>query len=138
MPGERGKRVLAELRLDKWLWAARFYKTRSAATKAVSGGKVQLGGQRVKPARQVRVGDELRIHRGLFEYLVTVVSINDERRSAPEARLMYAESEQSAAQREQLRARLAAEGAGRAETRAAGRPSKKQRRQIARFTRGDE
>ena len=135
MPEKREKPVLTELRLDKWLWAARFFKTRSSAIKAVNGGKVQLAGQRVKPARQVQIGDELRIRRGPFEYVVTVLSLNDKRRPAPEARFLYEESEQSIAHREQLRFQRAAERAGRPGPRSEGRPNKKQRRQIARFTR---
>ncbi len=134
MPEKREKAEPAELRLDKWLWAARFFKTRSSAIKAVSGGRVQLGGQRVKPARQVRVGDELRIRRGPFEYVVTVLRLNDKRRPAPEARLLYEEAEQSIARRELLRIQLAAERAGRPDPRSEGRPNKKERRQITRFT----
>jgi ribosome-associated heat shock protein Hsp15 len=132
------KPLPGEIRIDKWLWAARFFKTRSAATKAVSGGKVHLGGQRVKAAKTVRVGDVLRIHRGPFEYAVTVESITAQRRPAPEARLLYSESEESVAKREQLRIQLAAAGPARSENRAVGRPNKKQRRQIIRFTRGEQ
>jgi ribosome-associated heat shock protein Hsp15 len=123
-----------ELRLDKWLWAARLFKTRGLAAKAVSSGKVHLGGRRVKPAKLVRAGDELVVRRGVFEQELKVLSISDKRRPAPEARLMYRESEQSIAKRQELLAQLRLERALPIFERAAGRPNKKQRRQIISFT----
>jgi ribosome-associated heat shock protein Hsp15 len=75
----------AKVRLDKWLWAARFFKTRSLAAQAVDGGKVQLNGLRVKPSRDLREGDELRIRTGELEWLVLVRVLSDQRRGAPEA-----------------------------------------------------
>ena len=86
---------LAELRLDKWLWASRFFKTRAMAVEAISGGKVHLNGVRVKPARVVRCDDELNITRGIERFHVTVKGLNDKRRPAKEAVLLYEETEES-------------------------------------------
>ncbi len=121
------------VRLDKWLWAARFFKTRALATEAVQGGKVHLNGQRVKPARAVQPGDELCIHKGDLEYTVTVTGLGERRVSARVASTWYEESEASRAQREErIRQRrlLAA-----AMPRMPGRPNKKDRRLIHRFKR---
>ncbi|PWQ97991.1 RNA-binding S4 domain-containing protein [Leucothrix arctica] len=86
---------LVELRLDKWLWASRFFKTRAMAVEAISGGKVHLNGVRVKPARVVRCDDELNITRGVERFHVTVKGLNDKRRPAKEAVLLYEETEES-------------------------------------------
>ena len=91
---------LTELRLDKWLWAARFFKTRAMAVEAISGGKVHLNGVRVKPSRVVREDDELNITRGMERYHVFVKGLNDKRRPAKEAVLLYEETEESIALRE--------------------------------------
>jgi len=88
------------LRLDKWLWAARFFKTRALAVEAVSGGHVQVNEERVKPSRNVRVGDELRIRKGADTWKVTVLALNDKRRPAREAVLLYQEDEHQREQRE--------------------------------------
>jgi ribosome-associated heat shock protein Hsp15 len=119
------------MRLDKWLWAARFYKTRSLASDAVDGGKVKLGGANVKPAKDVKVGDRLEIRAGEQTYEVLVAALNEQRRPAPEARLLYEEtpeSQQRRAQETELRKLAPAPGA---DTR--GRPTKRDRRQIGRF-----
>ncbi len=126
------------VRLDKWLWAARFFKTRSMATQAVSGGKIHLNGQRSKPAKAVKVGDELRIKRGENEFVVFVVALNDKRRPAKEAVLLYSETEESTLARqedcEQRRLlRLSNEGLF-VRTK---RPSKRDRRLIISFTRNE-
>ena len=89
-------------RLDKWLWAARFFKTRSVAREAVSGGKVHLNGNRAKPGRSLNVGDVLKIQRGDEEYTITVVELGVRRGSAVVARTYYEESEESRVKREQL------------------------------------
>ncbi|MBN1655072.1 MAG: RNA-binding protein [Deltaproteobacteria bacterium] len=124
------KTELIQVRLDKWLWAARFYKTRSIAAKAVSSGKVLVRGNRAKPAKLIQVGDSLTVQRGMFQYAITIEELNDKRRSAPEAQKMYRESEESKKTREDLVAQLKAEGmTGLAAARAV-RPNKKQRRQI--------
>lgn len=120
-----------KLRLDKWLWAARFFKTRSLAKAAIEGGKVQLGGNRVKVSKEISVGDHLRIRQGWDEKDIEVLALSDQRRGAPEAQSLYRESEESIARRQQeAEARKAAGGMI---ERPARRPTKKQRRQIHRF-----
>ncbi len=89
-------------RIDKWLWAARFFKTRSLAAAAVDGGRVKWNGQQVKPARELKSGDELDIVAGELRWTVIVRGVNAQRRPAPEARLLYAETTESAARRLQL------------------------------------
>lgn len=89
------------IRIDKWLWTSRFFKTRSMATEAVNGGKVHLNDSRVKAGRAVTIGDRLSIQRSNELFEVTVLAINKTRRPAKEARLTYEESEQSRARREQ-------------------------------------
>ena len=97
------------VRIDKWLWAARFFKTCGAATEAVLGGHVQLNGTRVKPAREVRVGDTLEIRRGLTQWTVVVAGLAERRGSAEVAAALYDETPESVAAREQraLERRLA-------------------------------
>jgi ribosome-associated heat shock protein Hsp15 len=128
-----------KLRLDKWLWAARFFKTRSLAKAAIEGGKVQLAGQRVKVSREISEGDILHIRQGWDERVVMVTGLSDQRRGAPEAQLLYEETAASVAKREAEAA--ARKAAGGMIDRPAHRPNKKQRRQIHRFkdssTRGD-
>ena len=97
------------VRIDKWLWAARFFKTRALAAQAVAGGKVKVNGERAKPAKAVRVGDALRIHIGVYEYVVQVLALSARRGPASAAALLYRESDESAAARKQLAARLAAD-----------------------------
>jgi ribosome-associated heat shock protein Hsp15 len=124
--GQPGK-----VRLDKWLWAARFFKTRSLAKAAIEGGKVHLGGQRVKVSREICVGDVLQIRQGWDEKVVLVRQLSDQRRGAPEAQLLYEETAESVAKREaEARARKAAGGML---DRPAQRPDKHERRQIRRF-----
>ncbi|RLA48426.1 MAG: RNA-binding protein [Gammaproteobacteria bacterium] len=120
-----------KLRLDKWLWAARFFKTRSLAKAAIDGGKVHMTGQRVKASKEISVGDTLQIRQGWDEKMVRVKALSGQRRGAPQAQLLYEETPQSRAKREaQAAARKAAGGMI---DRPAQRPSKKQRRQIHRF-----
>lgn len=102
----------ASVRLDLWLWAARFFKTRSVARQAIETGKVEVAGERAKPARSVRVGDPLRIVRGDDVFEVTVQSLASRRGPASSAQSMYVESESSRTQREAARAARAAERAG--------------------------
>jgi ribosome-associated heat shock protein Hsp15 len=120
-----------KLRLDKWLWAARFFKTRSLAKAAIEGGKVHLGGQRVKVSREISVGDMLQIRQGWDEKVVEVRALSDQRRGAPEAQLLYEETPESITRRESEAA--ARKAAGGMVERPAHRPTKKQRRQIHRF-----
>jgi len=124
------------VRIDKWLWAARFYKTRSLASQAVSGGKVHHNGGRVKPSRVVAVGDSLRIQRDEVETVVEVLALSDKRGPAVQAQTLYAETEASRARREanrEERRLLAAERSG-----PDHRPSKRDRRLIRSFTRKDD
>lgn len=123
------------VRLDRWLWAARFFKTRGLAQQAVEGGHVRLNGERVKPARSLRVGDRLEIRIGVYEWRITVQALSVRRGPASAARLLYEESEAS---------RLARQGqvaARRAELDPAsalhGRPTKRDRRRLDRFTDDD-
>ena len=120
-----------KLRLDKWLWAARFFKTRSLAKAAIEGGKVQLAGNRVKVSKEICVGDRLRIRQGWDEKDIEVLAFSDQRRGAPEAQKLYRESAESVERREQAAA--ARKAAGGMIERPAKRPTKKQRRQIHRF-----
>lgn len=122
---------VGKLRLDKWLWAARFFKTRSLAKSAIEGGKVHCGGERCKASKEIRVGDQLQIRQGFDQRSVEVLQLSDQRRGAPEAQLLYRESEESIAAREAAAAQRKAQGAGGLFS--DGRPSKKQRRQIFRF-----
>lgn len=102
----------ASLRLDVWLWAARFFRTRSLARQAVDTGKVDVGGQRAKPARAVRVGDALRIVRGDEVFEVTVAGLSDQRGPAPVARALYTEAEDARERRMQAIADLRAARSG--------------------------
>lgn len=124
------------MRIDKWLWAARFFKTRSMAAQAVSGGKVHLNKTRIKPARTVQPGDELWIRRGEAEFVVIVQAISDKRRPAKEARLLYEETETSVQQREATREEKRLEATNRMYG-PMKRPDKRARRQIRSFTRKD-
>lgn len=123
------------IRLDKWLWAARFFKTRTLASQAVGGGKVHLNGARTKAARNVAVGDELTIVIGQEEFRVTVLAVSGTRRPAPEARLLYREAEESQREREEQREMRRLQHAGIAAP--ARRPDKRDRRKIKSFIRKD-
>ena len=121
------------IRLDKWLWAARFFKTRALATEAVTGGRVHLNGHRVKPGRLVHIGDALRIQRGPLSYEVIVKGISKQRRPASEMEQLYEETQESIETRQQL-IELRKMAAG-ARTAPARRPNKHQRKHIVRFKR---
>ncbi len=121
-------------RIDKWLWAARFFKTRSLAAQAVSSGKVHLNAARTKPARELRVGDELNIRRGEYEWVVSVRGLSSKRGPSKEAVHLYEETEQSKLKRQVLATQLRAEQMMQPYLK--GRPSKKERRDLIRFTRG--
>lgn len=117
------------LRIDKWLWAARFYKTRSLATDEIGKGRVQINGQDVKPAREVRVGDEITVRQGLVTRVVQVRGLSLQRGPAPVAQMLYAETAESLLTREQAaeQRRLAPEPA---QTLLHGRPTKRDRRDL--------
>lgn len=120
------------LRLDKWLWAARFFKTRALAAEAVESGKVLCHGQRVKPARALAVGDLLSIRLGPYTFDVVVRALSARRGPAPKARQLYAETEESQQRRAALAETLRTQGA---QTVQKGRPTKRDRRAMERFKR---
>ena len=123
--------ALTALRIDKWLWTARFFKTRSLAAQAIHAGHVRLNGTAVKAAREVRPGDTLELTLNEERWTVTVLAINEQRRPAPEARALYAETPESSARREaQRQARHLAPNPG---SDLRGRPTKRDRRQIRGF-----
>ena len=123
----------SRVRIDKWLCAARFYKTRSLAADAVEGGKVQIKGERVKPAKVLKAGDTLTVRNGHFAWEITVLALSERRGSAAEASKLYAESDQSRREREEKNALLRIER--QSNSFAGGRPTKKARRQIIKFIR---
>jgi ribosome-associated heat shock protein Hsp15 len=125
-----------KVRIDKWLWAARFFKTRSMAAQAVSGGKVHVNGARIKPARPVQPGEELRIRRGEQEFTVIVQAVSDKRGPAREAQQLYEETEASIHQRENIREQKRLEAADKMYG-PMKRPDKRARRKIRKFTRKD-
>jgi ribosome-associated heat shock protein Hsp15 len=121
-----------KMRIDKWLWAARFYKTRTLAGEAVEGGKVHLNGQRTKPGKNLQVGSRLQINKGGLEWQIEVVVLPKQRRPASEARAFYTEDEQS---RQRRQAAAEALRAARLATplQTASKPNKRDRRLIHRF-----
>ncbi|HZV61068.1 MAG TPA: S4 domain-containing protein [Methylophilaceae bacterium] len=125
---------LAEIRcrLDKWLWAARFFKTRSLAADAIETGKVHVDGERAKSAKEVRLGAVIHIRRKELEMEVVVRRLSIQRKGAPEAALLYEETAESAARRQEAALTREAEHARR--ERGAGRPTKRQLRDIRKFT----
>jgi ribosome-associated heat shock protein Hsp15 len=122
-----------KVRLDKWLWAARFYKTRGLAADAVDGGKVHVNGERAKRAKLVQVGDEIRVRNGPFESIIHVTGISERRGSAAIAAELYTETAESREARERVAAHVKAmQVSGHFES---GRPTKRDRRQIEAFRR---
>ena len=116
------------VRLDRWLWAARFFKTRALSASAIAGGKVQVNGTRAKPAKQLQVGDELRVRVGPYEWLIIVRAVTERRGSSKDAQLLYDEAPEGRAARERL-----AEAHRIAPTPTydgKGRPTKKDRRKL--------
>ena len=116
------------VRLDKWLWAARFFKTRSLAADAIAGGKVQVNGDRVKRAKPVQIGDEVRIRQGPYEHQIVVRELSDRRGPAVDAAKLYEETPASRAARETMALQLKSLHAAFVPER--GRPTKKDRREI--------
>ena len=124
------------VRVDKWLWAARFFKTRSSAQQAIDGGKVKLNGERTKPAKALKPGDELLIHINGYEWTVKVLQLSDKRGPATVARTLYEEGEESRAKRALVveKRRKFNEPASTLK----GRPTKRDRRVLERWHDGDE
>ena len=124
---------MESVRIDKWLWAARFFKTRALAKKAIEGGKVEYNGARVKTSKNVEPGALIKVPQGWDLWEVEVLAVTDQRRGAPEARELYQETSRSQARREREaeNRRLA----NRSVMAPRGRPDKKQRREIQRFQR---
>ncbi len=116
------------VRVDKWLWAARFFKTRSLASEAIKGGKVQVNGQRVKPARTLSVGDTLHVNKSPNQWEIIVDKLTDKRQSAPLAQTLYHETEKSISERQA--ASEMRKLAGQSIYRSEGKPDKKSRRQL--------
>jgi ribosome-associated heat shock protein Hsp15 len=124
------------VRLDKWLWAARFFKTRSLASKAAAGGKIFLNGQRSKPSKGVAVGDTLCIHKGQQEFTIIIDGLSARRGPATVARELYSETEESMIKREQQSQERSLFYAG--QSLPAKRPGKRDRRKIKEFIRKGE
>jgi len=127
---------LNKVRIDKWLWAARFFKTRGLAKAAIDGGKVQLDGQRPKASKDIIIGMKLQIRQGFDEKIVSVIALSEQRRGAPEAALLYSETEESILKRQQLSEERKTTRGGHLVSE--HRPNKKQRRQIHRFKEQDQ
>lgn len=123
--------ALPRQRLDKWLWAARFFKTRALAAAAVDGGKVRVNGHAAKPAKEIKPGDTLDLTLGPAQWTISVVALNDYRRPAPEAQQLYAESDDSRARRQAAAEQRALAPAPGSELH--GRPTKRDRRKLQRF-----
>jgi ribosome-associated heat shock protein Hsp15 len=125
------------VRIDKWLWAARFFKTRSAAQQAIEGGKVRLDGERTKAAKDLKAGDRLSVHIGLYDWHITVVKLSSQRGPAPVARLLYEEDEASRAVREEAIAKRRVTFEPAAARKGEGRPTKRDRRDLERWQDGE-
>jgi len=120
------------VRIDKWLWAARFYKTRAVAAEAIDGGKVEVNGAKAKRAKMVQVGDEVRLRQTPFEHHVVVRAVSERRGPASVAATLYEETAESKAKREALATQIRSMPTDEWET---GRPTKRDRREIERFRR---
>ncbi|HUX89641.1 MAG TPA: S4 domain-containing protein [Gallionellaceae bacterium] len=123
----------AKLRIDKWLWAARFFKTRSLAIAAIESGKVEVNETRVKPAKTIDTGDMVAIRLGPYQFVVEVLGLSDKRGPAPQAQKLYRETEESIKRREELAFQRKAQAQN---VTREGRPTKKERRDIDRFKSG--
>jgi len=124
------------LRIDKWLWAARFYKTRSLASDAVKTGKVQMNGEKVKPSKEIAIGNSLTIKQAYFSKTIVVLNLSNRRGPATVASALYEETSESIANRERLKEIQLSQPAIRCSGQ--GRPTKRERRQIISFTSKDK
>ncbi len=124
-----------QVRLDKWLWAARFYKTRTLARNMIDGGKVHYNGQRAKPSKVVELGAYITLRQGFDEKTVIIESISEQRRGAPEAQMLYRETEESSKKREMRSEERKLHAHNPSPDR---RPDKKQRRDIMKFKQNND
>lgn len=120
------------MRLDKWLWCARFFKARGQASEAIKSGKIKSQGKKLKPSHDIKIGEIFSIRRGPFTFEITVLGLASHRGAASEAMLLYRENEESIEKREQMARQLKANNALMPHSR--GRPTKRERRRIIRFT----
>lgn len=130
-PGNEGRERARAVRVDKWLWAARFFKSRSLAAAAIDGGKVEVNGDRVKPSREVKPGDLVKVRHGPYEHVVSVRDVAEHRGPASVAATLYEETAESRAAREKLAWQL--KHAAPVIEAGSGRPTKKDRRVLTRF-----
>jgi len=121
---------VSKVRLDKWLWAARFFKTRAKAKEAIDGGKVHIDGNRARPSKEIKLGELIQLRQGWDEKVVVVKALSEKRQGAPEAALLYTETSGSIEKRLQIAEQRKAAGN---QVISEGRPTKKDRRQIHRF-----
>jgi len=121
---------MSKVRLDKWLWAARFFKTRAKAKEAIDGGKVHMDGNRARPSKEIKLGELIQLRQGWDEKVVVVKALSEMRKGAPEAALLYDETPDSIEKRLQIAEQRKAAGS---QVISEGRPTKKGRRQIHRF-----
>jgi len=121
---------VSKVRLDKWLWAARFFKTRAKAKEAIDGGKVHIDGNRARPSKEIKLGELIQLRQGWDEKVVVVKALSEKRQGAPEAALLYTETSDSIEKRLQIAEQRKAAGN---QVISEGRPTKKDRRQIHRF-----
>jgi len=131
MVSSREQPAATGVRVDKWLWAARFFKSRSIAVTAIEGGKATVNGERVKPSREVKVGDAVRVRLGPYEHVVIVRALSDRRGPATQAALLYEETAESRSAREKLQWQL--KHAAPVIDPGEGRPTKKDRRDLNKF-----
>jgi len=131
MSADNSNTAAETMRLDKWLWCARFFKTRSQAAAAIRSGKVKVDGNRPKSAKTITTGESLQVRRGPYEHHITVAALSQQRLGAAAAATLYSESQASVRERERLAAQLKSESA--AQPRPKRRPTKRERREIMRF-----
>jgi len=130
MPEENHNK-LSTMRLDKWLWCARFYKTRGLAADAIKGGKILVNDEKPKPSKSIQTGVQLKIRRTPYQFDITILSLAKSRKSAKEAALLYQETEESIKKREEMSVQLKLDAIN--QPRTIGRPTKRDRRHIIRF-----
>jgi ribosome-associated heat shock protein Hsp15 len=131
MKSEQDNKELTSMRLDKWLWCARFFKTRSLAADAIKGGKVLVNEDKPKPSKTIQAGTRLKIRNTPYQFDITITLLAKSRKSARDAMLLYYESEESTRKREEITARLKLDLMNNPRT--TGRPTKRDRRHIIRF-----